>query len=143
MQRRDVERVDEQGFAAWNEHDPDRFVALLGDKFVWRDAAMPGPMTSPDEARAYVQSWLTAFPDMHLQRTNRLVDEDRVAAELEFTGTNTGPVNMGGQEIPATGRRVTGHGTYFSRVENGKIVEFSTYPDVAEMMAQLGMMPQR
>jgi predicted ester cyclase len=49
---------------------------------------------------------------------------------------------MGGREIPATGRRVQGHGTYFARVDNGRIVEFSTHPNVAEMMMQLGLMPQ-
>jgi steroid delta-isomerase-like uncharacterized protein len=142
VSRHDVERIDDQGIAAWDQHDPDGFVALLGDGFVWHDATLPEPMRSRDEARQYVQAWVTAFPDMRITRTNRLVDEDRVAAELEFTGTNTGPLMMGGRQIPATGRRVTAHGTYFARVENGRIVEFSSHPDVAEMMMQLGLMPQ-
>lgn len=140
MSRQDVERIDDQGIAAWDQHDPDAFVALLADGFVWHDATMPEPMRNADAARQYVQAWVTAFPDMRITRTNRLVDEDKVACELEFSGTNTGPLTMGGQEIPATGKQVTGHGTYFARVQEGKIVEFSTHPDVAEMMAQLGLM---
>ena len=141
MSRQEVERTDDQGIAAWDTHDPDGFVALLADEFVWHDSTLPEPMRSKDEARQYVQAWLTAFPDMRITRTNRLIDEDRVAGELEFTGTNSGPLMMGGREIPPTGRPVQGHGTYFARVDNGKIVEFSTHPDVAEMMMQLGLMP--
>jgi hypothetical protein len=48
---------------------------------------------------------------------------------------------MAGNTIPATSRRVTGHGDYFPRVRNGKIIEFRTHPDIAGMMMQLGMMP--
>ena len=57
-------------------------------------------MRSKEEARQYMQAWLTAFPDMHVRRTNRVVSDDAVGTELEF----------------------------------------SSHPDVAEMMGQLGMM---
>lgn len=144
MSRQDVERIDDLGLDAWEQHDPDRFVSLLADGFVWRDSTVPEPMRNPKEAREYVSGWLTAFPDIHFTRTNRVVDEneERVAGELEITGTNSGPLNLGGQQIPATGRRINAHGTYFSRIRDGKIVEFSTHPDVAEMMEQLGLAPQ-
>jgi predicted ester cyclase len=71
-----------------------------------------------------------------------VVSDDAVAAEVQFTGTNTGPMLMAGKEIPPTGRGVVGKGTYFVRVKNGKVVEFNSYPDIAGMMMQLGFMPQ-
>lgn len=37
---------------------------------------------------------------------------------------------------------VTGHGTYIVRFRGGKVIEFSSHPDVAGMMMQLGFMPQ-
>lgn len=43
---------------------------------------------------------------------------------MEFTGTKTGPLHMGDQEIPATGRSVVGTETYFASVRDGKIVSF-------------------
>ena len=143
MSRQDVERLDDQGIAAWDQHDPDAFVALLADGFVWRDSTMPEPMRSASDARAYVQAWITAFPDMHITRTQRVVSDEQVAGEVEITGTNSGPVSFGGQDIPATGRKITAHGTYFTRIESGRIVEFNTRPDVAEMMSQLGLMPSQ
>lgn len=74
---------------------------------------------------------------------NRIVSENQVAAELEFTGTNTGPLQMapGAPAIPATGKKVTGKGTYFVRIQNGKAVEVHSYPDAAGLMMQLGLMP--
>jgi predicted ester cyclase len=78
---------------------------------------------------------------MHVKTTSRVVSDDDVAAEVEFTGTNTGPLRMGDQEIPATGKSVVGTGTYFASIRDGKIVSFRAHPDVASMMGQLGLLP--
>ena len=79
---------------------------------------------------------------MRVKQTNRVVGDDAVAAELEFTGTNSGPMIMAGNEIPPTNKTVTGRGSYIARVRDGKVVEFSAHPDVAGIMMQLGFMPQ-
>jgi steroid delta-isomerase-like uncharacterized protein len=142
MSKEDLERLDDQGLAAWDDHKPDAFVEMLADSFVVRDVGVAEPFRTRDEVRAYAQSWFTAFPDLHLRRTNRVVGDESLAGEVEFTGTNTGPLVMGGLEIPATGRSVVGRGAYFVRVRDGKVAEFTNYPDVAGLMVQLGLMPQ-
>lgn len=141
MTREELERIDDEGMAAWDRHDPDAFVGLFGEDFTWRDLTVPQEMRSRDEARQYMEGWFRAFPDMHVRTVDRVIGEDSVAAEVEFTGTNTGPLVMGGMELPATGKSVVGKGAYFAHVSNGKIVEFSSHPDAAGMMAQLGLMP--
>ena len=100
-------------------------------------------MRSKAAMRQYIQSWFTAFPDMYATTKNRVVNEDQVAAEVEFSGTNSGPLQMapGMPAIPATGKKVMGKGTYFVRIRNGKAVEVHTYPDAAGMMMQLGLVP--
>jgi steroid delta-isomerase-like uncharacterized protein len=142
MLKQDLERIDDLGMAAWDNHKPESFLELFADDFEWRDDTVPQPMHSRDEAAAYMKNWFTAFPDMHTRTTNRVIGEDSVAAEIEFTGTNSGPLAMGGMELPATGKSVVGHGTYFARVRDGKVIEFHSHPDAAGMMMQLGMMPQ-
>ena len=138
---RDIERIDDQGMAAWDGHDVDAFMNLLADGFIWTDLTLPEPMRTKDQARQYMQAWFTAFPDMRIRQTNRVVSDDAAAAEVEFTGTNTGPMMMAGTEIPPTGKSVVGRGAYFARVEDGKVVQFSSHPDVAGLMMQLGFMP--
>jgi hypothetical protein len=48
---------------------------------------------------------------------------------------------MGGKSLPPTKKKVVGRGSYIAKVNGGKIVEYRTHPDVAELMMQLGMMP--
>lgn len=135
-------RLDEEFMATWSSHDADRAVALLSDDIVWEDVASPERMRSKGAIREYIQNWFTAFPDMKATVKNRVVTDDRVACEVEFTGTNTGPMQMGtGPSIPATGKKITGRGTYFLRIRNGKIAEAHTYPDIFGMMMQLGLVP--
>jgi steroid delta-isomerase-like uncharacterized protein len=142
MSREELERLDDQGIAAWNARDADAFLELFSDELVWSDWTQPEPIRDKEGARRYFDSWGTAFPDMQLKVLDRVVGDDAVAAELEFTGTNTGPLRMGGMEIPATNKSVVGRGSYIVRVRDGKIVEFSTHPDAAGIMMQLGLMPQ-
>jgi len=136
-------RLDEEFIAAWNAHDPDRALALLSEDVVWQDVANPEPMRGKAAIRPYLQGWFTAFPDLNATVKNRVVTEDQVAAEVEFTGTNSGPMQMapGAPTIPATGKQVKGQGTYFVRIRNGKGVAVHSYPDGAGMMMQLGLLP--
>jgi steroid delta-isomerase-like uncharacterized protein len=141
MTKEDVARVDERTIAAWSEHDVDGILAMLAEKFVWNDVSLPEAMHSQDEVRGYVRAWIDAFPDLRLRQTNRVLADDAVAAELEFTGTNPGPLVAAGNQIPPTGRSVVGRGAYFARFEGDKVIEFSAYPDVAGMLMQLGLIP--
>jgi steroid delta-isomerase-like uncharacterized protein len=141
MTRDEMIALDDRGMAAWDSHNTEGFAALFADDFVYLDDSSPAPLRSKEEVTSYMEAWYTAFPDMRATETNRVVGEDSVAAEIEFTGTNTGPLAMGGQEIPATGRSITGHGTYFVKAQDGRITEFHAHPDTAGMMMQLGLMP--
>jgi steroid delta-isomerase-like uncharacterized protein len=139
--KQDLERIDDEGISAWDMHDAEAFVALFADDFEWHDWTQPEPIRDAAGAHQYFSSWATAFPDMRVQRVARVVGDDAVAAEITFTGTNSGPMEMGGNQIPPTNRQVTGRGSYIARVRDGKIVEFRSCPDVAGLMMQLGLMP--
>jgi steroid delta-isomerase-like uncharacterized protein len=141
MSRAEIEQLDDRGMAAWDQHDAAAFTALLADGFTFSDVMSPEAFTTREQVQAYMESWFTAFPDMRAKATNRVVSDDQVAGEVEITGTHTGPLQMGGQEIPATGKPIVGTGTYFGSVRDGKFVSFRVHPNVASMMMQLGLMP--
>lgn len=142
MSKEDIQALDEKALGAWDAHDADAFVSVFADQFEWRDWTMPEPIRDKEAARRYFQNWIGAFPDMKTTSVRRVVGDDAVATEIEWTGTNSGPMVMGGNEIPPTNKAVIGRGTYMARVKDGKVVEFSSHPDVAGMMMQMGMMPQ-
>ncbi len=142
MSVQDNIKLDEEEIAAWNARDAERAAAIFPDDVVWIDAGSPQPMHGKDALRQYLQGWFTAFPDIKITVTNRVATEDHVASELTFTGTNTGDLQLApGVSIPATGKKVNGRGTYFVRFQGGKPVEVHSYPDLAGMMMQLGLMP--
>ncbi|GIG57967.1 hypothetical protein Lfu02_23390 [Longispora fulva] len=139
MTVREMEKLDDTGLKAWDDHDANALLALFADKFEWHDDGLPEPMRTREEVRQFMNGWFTAFPDMHVKRTNRVANDDSVGVELEFTGTNTGPMVMGDKQMPATNKSVNAHGTYFVRTKNGKIVEFHSHPNIGEMLTQLGV----
>ena len=142
MNEGEISQLDDRGLAAWDAHDPDAFVELFADDFVWYDWTTPEPIRDKEAAERYFNSWMRAFPDLKTRRVDRVIGDDAVATEIEWTGTNSGPLAMGDAELPPTNKTVTGRGTYMARARDGKVVEFRSHPDVAGMMMQLGMMPQ-
>ena len=142
MSVQDNLKVDEEEIAAWNAHDVERAVAVFPDEIVWIDTGSPQPMKGKDALRQYLQGWFSAFPDIKITVKNRVITEEYVASELDFTGTNSGDLQLApGATIPATGKKVNGKGTYFVHFKDGKPVEVHSYPDLAGMMMQLGLMP--
>lgn len=139
MSVKDMEKLDDVGMKAWDDHDLEAWAAIFADKFEWRDDTQPDPLRTKDEAKKYMQAWMTAFPDMRVKTVNRVVTDDAVGAEIEFSGTNSGPMDMGGQRIPPTNKKVKAHATYFTKAKDGKIVEFHSHPNIAELMGQLGI----
>jgi steroid delta-isomerase-like uncharacterized protein len=143
MSVQDNLKLDEEEIAAWNAHDVERALAIFPDDVMWQDVTSPQPFSSKDAIRQYLQGWFSAFPDIKITVRNRAITEDQVAAEIDFVGTNSGPLQLapGAPAIPATGKTVNGKGTYFVRFKNGTPVEVHSYPDAAGMMMQLGLMP--
>jgi len=141
MSKKDLEKLDDQGLAAWDAHDADAFVNLFAEKFVWHDWTQPEPIRTKEAAKQYFRSWATAFPDMKTSIVERVVGDDTLATEIEFRGTNSGPMEMNGNTIPPTQKSVIGRGAYFAKVKKGKVVEFRSHPDVMGVMGQLGLLP--
>ena len=140
MSAKEVLKLHDDVMDSWNRHDTKKFLTYVDEKIVWQDLGSPEPIRGKGGAEEFFNNWSTAFPDFKMKVLNTVVAEDSIAAELEFTGTNTGTFRMGDQpEIPATNRKVTNKGCYFAKVKNGKFTEIHSYPDLAGMMVQLGM----
>ena len=93
-----------------------------------------GRRFTPQEGAENARAWKAAFPDGRGTIETKLIDGDRGAAEVVWTGTNTG--SLMGQ--PPTGKAVTMRGVVVMETAGGKITRLRNYLDVAGMMAQLG-----
>jgi predicted ester cyclase len=140
MNANDMLRLHEETIDAWNRHDPKRFVSYIDENTIWNDTSTPEPIRGKAGAEEFLKKWITAFPDFKMKTLSTVISDDSIAAELEFSGTNTGPLKVGDQpEIPATNRKVINRGCVFGKVKDGKFIEVRSYPDLAGMMMQLGI----
>ena len=97
---------------------------------------------SKDGWRGVIEQWRRAFPDIH-HVVNRLVaEEDFVAANIRFTGTHRGILQLGswGPWAP-TGKSVDVKEANFFRFAGGKVVEFWAIWDTTTFARQLGVDP--
>jgi steroid delta-isomerase-like uncharacterized protein len=81
------------------------------------------------------QQLKTAFPDLHAETEDLLVDGDRAALRLTVSGTHKGPF-MG---IPATGKAVQWESIGIAHFRDGQMYRVWVQPDMLGLMQQLGV----
>ena len=84
---------------------------------------------------ALAQQLKTAFPDLHAEIEDLLVDGDRTALRLTVSGTHKGPF-MG---IPATGKAVQWESIGIAEFRDGQMYRVWVQPDMLGLMRQLGV----
>src|SRR5438477_135136 len=122
MTNKDLLKLNEQVIDAWNRHDVDKFLELCDDKITWKDIANEEPYQGKQGAREFSESWLKGFPDLKIKIKNVVNNEDTIAVEATFTGTNTGPLKVGPEvpEISPTLKAISNNGVYFAKVKNNR-----------------------
>src|ERR1700677_3089687 len=77
------------------------------------------PVVGLDQFKLFYRAFLSAFPDIKVIVDDVLVDGDKSAARLTFSGTHTGD----GIGVPPTGRRFTATALVIMRWQDSKIIE--------------------
>lgn len=125
---------------AFNAHDAGAFAALYASDAVLFDPAYPEPLRGRAAIEQDIRDFFEALPDAGIQVTRVLQEGAVLAVEYTISGTNTGPLKLPTETIPATGRRVEFHSADFTRIDGeGLIVEERRYYDLAGQFAQLGL----
>ena len=120
-----------------NAHD----VGAPLTELVFEDFVEQNPLPGQGPGRAGLADILTmmwtAFPDLHWNLQDTLVQGDRVMTLSTWTGTHRGEF-MG---IPATGREVAVEAWTVDRYRDGRLAESRIIMDVAGLLVQLGIVP--
>jgi predicted ester cyclase len=126
---------------AFNAHDEEGIRSLYANNVILQ---APGDirLEAADAVTEYMMGWLRAFPDAQITIETEVANGDWVAHRLVFEGTHEDTLVGPEGEIPATHRRLKGEATEFLRVQDGKIVEDYLCFDQAQVLTQLGLMPE-
>ena len=121
-------------YELWN---PWRFD--LANRFVAVDVKFHGSVgvsvEGVDGFRDYMRLIQAAFPDFHNSVEEMVVEGDRVAARLTYTGTHRGPI-FG---VKPTGKTIEYEGLALFRIRDGLIAEGYVLGNVIRLLGELGV----
>jgi ketosteroid isomerase-like protein len=92
--------VVQASYDAFNAHDLEKLSELWAADFLAEQTGEPVPFNG-EQHRMFLQSYLTAFPDTHLDVTLMIAHSDYVFVHWTATGTHTGSLHTPtGSSIP-------------------------------------------
>ena len=137
-------RLSEAVFKGINAHDVTGISRYFADDVTAWDPTMQTPLKGRKAVEEYFRGQFRTFPDANVKVLQHIenVSGDSVATEIEWSGTQKGPIeNPGLPPIPPTNKRVNGRAVMVGRSKDGKVTSFSIYYDLSTMMSQLGLAP--
>ena len=117
-----------------NEQNPDAIDELYTPNFVWHEPDQD--IQGSEEARQFLNTHLSAFPDMHVSVEEVIAEGEKVVTRWTIRGTHQGELEEFG---PPTGRQIEIKGITIHRIEDGKIAEEWERYDNLSIMQQLGL----
>lgn len=132
-------RLARATFEALNAHDLERWYGMASDDFCGEAPGTTGSMDR-QKNRAYLQNYISAFPDLHFEVTRTVAQGDQVVLDWTGTGTHSGTMHTpDGRSIAPTHRKVVEYGSTTFDCRGGKVHKSWTYFDISAMMEQLGI----
>ena len=127
---------------AFEKGDLDKGLSLHSQDVIFWDVTLPEPLRGWQALRESEEVWVRAFSDTKME-LGKIVGLDRdVVVEWIMRATNTGPLQMGSDVIPATGKRIELRGVMLGKLNaEGLIEERREYFDTGAFMTQLGLLP--
>ena len=116
--------------AAINSFDVSAFPGIFAESYIQHSGRSPSGLSAQVEN---TQRLHAAWPDIHMQVEDRIVDADKVVARCLYAATHTQTV----RGFAPTGRKITFATIDIWRVENEKFAEHWDLVDVAGMDKQL------
>jgi steroid delta-isomerase-like uncharacterized protein len=119
--------------------DLDRLRTLVDDQIVYLESGTGRRVDGIDAYIALCEGWLAAFPDIAGKVTSGLEAANQAAIEVNWTGTNGGPIAMPDGDVPATGKAIDLNSAIWATFNGDKVAEVRHHLDVMGMLQQLGL----
>jgi predicted ester cyclase len=117
----------------------------VADELMAADMVNHGPGSPPvpgtEGIRRQAALLRTAIPDLRVTLNDQVGEGDRVVSRWTGSGTHTGPLNMPGLTLAATGNSICFDEIRIDRYAAGRIAESWWIPDRFTLWQQLGLLP--
>ena len=129
--RRYIQAVDSNDSDDWSVIDE-----YIAEDFVAHNPLFPGVTLDRDGMKQASEIFRVATPGRH-EITMQVAEGDLVVSQILGRGVHKGDL-LG---IPATNKDVETTGIAIHRIRDGKIVEYWSVVDVAQVLQQVGALP--
>lgn len=105
--------------------------------------APEGTFKGREQIAEFFAAWFDPFSEVVVEETTKAEWDNKTLDEWTLSCTHTGPLAMPtGENVPATGKRITVRGADVCTVEGGLVTEHRMYYDQVEVLGQLGLVPE-
>jgi steroid delta-isomerase-like uncharacterized protein len=123
----------------FNDRALDRIRQYITDDYEVSSIATGETFRGADGYRQFMQRWIDAFPDAHVEIVNIVASEDGACVEFRGSGTQTGTFGTPMGDIPPSGKHVEVPFCDVHHLRDGRVTHSHMYFDVATLMRQLGI----
>jgi predicted ester cyclase len=134
----ELKNLGERLWQAFNAHDVNQVASLYTTNCTLVEPG--GSFRGREQAKMYFQGYVSAFPDGRITVVSSVESGDSLAMELQYNGTHTGVLRSTAGEAPPTGKRLSLPFSVFLKARGGLITSHRGYYDMADFMAQLGLL---
>jgi len=135
----DFNAVVRENLDAFNAGDWPRMRESITPGSVYVEPATGRSVEGADAIIEVNEGWKAAIPDAQGTVTSEFGSGDRVATEITWRGTHSGPLELPtGGAIPPSGRSIEVPAVQVCRIEDGKLAEVHHYFDMLSLLEQIG-----
>ena len=127
---------------AFNSGDWELMRGKLASDSRYDELGTQRKIEDPGKIIELFKGWKAAFPDGAGTVTSAVSSGNKVALEVTWKGTHTGPLETAEGTIPASGKRQETPAAIFYTFEGDKIKESRHYFDSLTLLKQIGAQPK-
>jgi len=138
----DIGKIARENVEAYSSGNWEQLKASLSPDCVYDEIGTQRKMKGADELVQAYQAWKQAIPDGKGTIKDTLVSGNKVAQEVVWTGTQSGPLPSPSGTIPPSGKPISVPGAQVITFEGDKIVELKQYFNLMTLLQQIGAVSQ-
>jgi steroid delta-isomerase-like uncharacterized protein len=138
MTREEINQFLARRQEAWKQRDIEALTLGHSEDCVL-ESPLAGKVTGRTAIEKVYRGFIGSFPDLSLDGTDFIIDDDRVAQVSTLRGTDKG----GFMGRPPTGKRFSFPVVFVLRLKDGLIVEERRVYDFTGMLTQVGVLKVR
>jgi steroid delta-isomerase-like uncharacterized protein len=138
----EIVKIARRQVEAFNSGDWEQVRAGLTSDSRYHEHGTERKIEGPEKIVGLFKDWKTAFPDAAGTVTGVVSSGNKVALEVTWTGTHTGPLVTADGTIPASGKHQETPAAIIYAFEGDKVKESRHYFDSMTLLKQLGVSPK-